>query len=224
MKEDTIAVCFDNVSAKFKKFQLSNISFKMPVGYICGIAGKNGAGKTSLLKLLMDRKTTYKGSIRITDRYGTAFEVKENREAVLDNVGFVTDNHHYIKEFTIEANVDLFSPFYSCFDKKLFNEKLKQYNISPLKKIANLSKGECVQFQFAFAMAYKPSLYLFDEATAGMDIVYRKAFFKELRTLMLDGKVTVILTTHLQEELENDVDYICILENGKMVSFSENVI
>ena len=73
-------------------------------------------------------------------------------------------------------------------------------------------------------MAYKPSLYLFDEATAGMDIVYRKDFFKELRTLMLDGKVTVMLTTHLQEELENDVDYICILENGNMVSFSENVI
>ncbi len=73
-------------------------------------------------------------------------------------------------------------------------------------------------------MAYKPSLYLFDEATAGMDIVYRKDFFKELRTLMIDGKVTVMLTTHLQEELENDVDYICILENGNMVSFSENVI
>lgn len=143
---------------------------------------------------------------------------------MLDNVGLITDNYHYIKEFTIEQNVDLFSPFYSCFDTKLLNEKLKQYNINPLKKIFNLSKGECVQFQFAFAMAYKPSLYLFDEATAGMDIVYRKDFFKELRTLMIDGKVTVMLTTHLQEELENDVDYICILENGNMVSFSENVI
>lgn len=223
MKEDTIAVCFDNVSAKFKKFQLSDICFKVPVGYICGIAGKNGAGKTSLLKLLMDRKITYKGSICITDRYGTAFEVKENREVVLDNIGFVSDNHHYIKELTIEANVDLFSPFYSCFDKKLFDEKMKQYNISPLKKVCNLSKGECIQFQFAFAMAYKPSLYLFDEATAGMDIVYRKEFFRELRILMLDGKVTAMLTTHLQEELEHDVDYICILENGNMVSFSENV-
>lgn len=164
------------------------------------------------------------GGICITDRHGNAFEVKENRDVVLDNVGLITDNHHYIKEFTIEQNVDLFSPFYSCFDRKLLNEKLKQYNINPLKKIFNLSKGECVQFQFAFAMAYKPSLYLFDEATAEMDIVYRKDFFKELRTLMIDGKVTVMLTTHLQEELENDVDYICILENGNMVSFSENVI
>ncbi len=217
------AVCFDNVSAKFKKFLLSNISFKVPVGYICGVAGKNGAGKTSLLKLLMDRKTTYKGSIQMADRNGTVFEVKENREVVLDNIGFITDNHNYIKEFTIEANVDLFSPFYSCFDRKLFNEKMKQYNISPLKKVSNLSKGECVQFQFAFAMAHKPSLYLFDEATAGMDIVYRKDFFKELRALMLKENVTVILTTHLQEELENDVDYICILENGSVVSFSENV-
>ena len=72
-------------------------------------------------------------------------------------------------------------------------------------------------------MAHKPSLYLFDEATAGMDIVYRKDFFKELRALMLKENVTVILTTHLQEELENDVDYICILENGSVVSFSENV-
>ncbi len=218
------AVCFDNVSAKLNRFLLSDINFKLPVGYICGIAGNNGAGKTSLLKLLMDRKTTYKGSICITDRHGNAFEVKENREAALDNVGFITDNHHYIKEFTIEQNVDLFSPFYSCFDRKLLIEKLKQYNINPLKKISNLSKGECVQFQFAFAIEYKPSLYLFDEATAGMDIVYRKDFFKELGTLMIDGKVTVMLTTHLQEELENDVDYICILENGNMVSFSENVI
>lgn len=217
------AVCFDHVSAKLKGFLLSDIHFKLPVGYICGIAGNNGAGKTSLLKLLMDRKMTYKGSICITDRHGTVFEVKENRETVLDNIGFISDNHHYIKEFTIEQNVDLFSPFYSYFDRKLLNEKLKQYNISPLKKVANLSKGECIQFQFAFAMAYKPSLYLFDEATAGMDIVYRKDFFKELRTLILNGNVTVMLTTHLQEELENDVDYICILENGNMVSFCENV-
>ena len=72
-------------------------------------------------------------------------------------------------------------------------------------------------------MAHKPSLYLFDEATAGMDIVYRKEFFKELRTLMLDGQTTVMLTTHLQEELEKDVDYICMLENGKIVSFHENI-
>lgn len=216
-------ISFNHVSAKFKGFLLSDINFQLPVGYICGIAGKNGAGKTSLLKLLVDRKTTYEGSICITDRNGNSFEVKHNREIILDNIGFVTDNHNYVKELTIEATIDLLSPFYSCFDKEIFNAKMKQYNISPLKKISNLSKGESIQFQFAFAMAHKPSLYLFDEATAGMDIVYRKEFFKELRTLMLDGQTTVMLTTHLQEELEKDVDYICMLENGKIVSFHENI-
>jgi len=219
MTDEVIAVKFSNVSAKFRGFCLSDISFSLPMGYIAGIAGKNGAGKTSLLRLITDRRTAYQGSIRVVDRQGKLLEVKENRDAILDYVGIITDQHNFVQDLTVEANVDLLSLFYSEFDRDLFNEKMQQYNVGRSKKISLLSKGECIRFQLAFAIAHHCLLYLFDEATAGLDIVFRKDFFKEIRKLMIDGKKTVMLTTHLQEELERDVDYVAYLDNGKLTSF-----
>ncbi len=218
-----IAVKFDKVSAKCKGFWLSDINFELPAGYICGLTGKNGAGKTSMLKLLVERKAAYKGSITMLDRERRPIEIRKERSVALDNIGFVTDEHNFVKKMSARANVDMFSPFYSGFDRELFDSKQKQYGVSQSVALSDLSRGERLKFQLAFAIAHKPSLYLFDEVTAGMDVVFRKEFFREIRGLMLDGKTTVVLATNLREELEDEVDYICSLEKGRMISFSEKV-
>ena len=88
--------------------------------------------------------------------------------------------------------------------------------------LSGLSRGEYIKFQMAFAMAHNASLFLLDEATAGMDPVFRKDFFRILRDLAAQDKV-ILMSTHIQEELERKVDYVGIMDNGSFGGFMENV-
>ena len=87
--------------------------------------------------------------------------------------------------------------------------------------VKNMSRGEYMKFQMAFAMAHKPKLYLIDEATSKMDPVFRKDFYNIMHEIIEDESASIILVTHLEEELEFKVDYVGIMENGKMISFNE---
>ena len=80
-----------------------------------------------------------------------------------------------------------------------------------------------MKFQMAFAMAHKPSIYLLDEVTAGMDPVFRIDFFKILHEVIAEEKASVLMTSHIQEEIKMKMDYVGIMEQGKMVSFGERV-
>lgn len=79
-----------------------------------------------------------------------------------------------------------------------------------------------MRFQMAFAMAHGTKLYLLDEATAGMDPVFRVDFFKILHEVIAEEEASVLMATHLAEELEHKMDYVGIMEEGRMVSFGEN--
>ena len=78
-----------------------------------------------------------------------------------------------------------------------------------------------MRFQSAFAMAHKPVLYVLDEVTAGMDPVFRIDFFRLMHEV-LDDEVSVLMVTHIEEELDKKMDYIGVMENGRMVEFYEN--
>ena len=86
----------------------------------------------------------------------------------------------------------------------------------------SMSRGENMKFQLAFAIAHKPKLYLIDEATAGMDPVFRIEFYKTLRDEVLREDCGILLSTHLEEEIEKQLDYVGCLEAGKWLSFQEN--
>ncbi len=81
-----------------------------------------------------------------------------------------------------------------------------------------------MKFQLAFAVAHRPKLYLLDEATAGMDPVFRIDFYRILRELLEGENCGIILSTHIEEEIEKQLDYVGMLEEGRLVSFGENVL
>ena len=76
-----------------------------------------------------------------------------------------------------------------------------------------------MKFQLALAMAHRPKLYLIDEATAGMDPIFRKEFFRMLRTMIQSEEASVLLITHIEEELEVAMDYVGVMEDGRLISF-----
>lgn len=86
------------------------------------------------------------------------------------------------------------------------------------KRLLELSRGEYVKYQLAFAMAHNTQLYLLDEATAGMDLVFKREFFQILHELLIYEHCTVFMSTHLQEDIKKHMDDVRMLENGQVMA------
>lgn len=199
-------------------FILQDISFSLPAGYIMGLAGVNGAGKTTLLDCIMNPKQCYQGEIQLNGR-----DIREDHTVMREQLGFVSEQNHFLNLRSAKQNAELLGNMYMNFDMKLFFQALQKMELSPSKKVGEMSRGELMRFQMAFAIAHKPALYLLDEVTAGMDPVFRMDFFHILQEIIKDEAASVIMVTHLEEELHKYMDYIGIMEQGRLVEYKENV-
>lgn len=208
---------FEHVTGTKRKFHLEDINFSLPAGYLMGLAGKNGAGKTTLMDYIMNPKCRYTGTIRIC-----GVDIRENHAKARDIIGFVSENNPFFENYSALDNVKLLGDFYSNFNVEKFKDAMKKMELSTGTNVGKMSRGELMRFQVAFAMAHGSKLYLLDEATAGMDPVFRVDFFKMLHEIIEDEQTSVVMATHLAEELEHKMDYIGVMETGKMVSFGEN--
>lgn len=208
----------NQVSKAKKGFALENITFSLEPGYLMVLAGENGSGKTTLMKTILDNKKTYTGEILLEGR-----DIHENHEETLNQIGFVSEERIYFKKHTAFENASLLSVFYKNWDEKFFMKIMKEMDVSVNKVVENMSRGELMKFQMAFAMACKPKLFLLDEATAGMDPVFRKDFYRILRGILAEEKASIIMTSHIQEELEFQADYTGIMKAGSLVQFGENI-
>lgn len=226
-----------NVSGNNRKgFNLKDISFEAEAGYLIGIAGKNGAGKTTMFHYMADKKKQYEGKILLDGEllHGAnnenSYEDSQNGGKVRGNIhtkqlqciAYISDERQFISNYTAMANAELISVFYDNWNKDRFAEAMKRMELSTGKELGSMSRGEKLKFQMAFAMGYQPKLYLLDEVTGGMDPVFRKEFFRILREILATEEAIVIMTTHIQEELEEKMDYVGIMENGQLVFFGEN--
>ena len=172
---ENIILEFEHVTGNYGQFRLEDIHFALPGGYIMALVGNNGAGKTTLIKYIMEEKNKYDGTIRIN---GT--DIRENHAYIKNKIGFVSDENPFLLEHTAEQNAQILGIFYEDFDMELFKESMKKTDLSIKKVYGKMSRGECMKFQVAFAMAHHSVIYLLDEVTAGMDPVFRIDFFKIL--------------------------------------------
>lgn len=209
---------WERVSGIGKGFQLQEISFALPEGYIMGLAGANGAGKTTLINYMMNPKKQYEGTIRLLGE-----DIHADHRKMMNRIGFVSEENLFFKDVTVQEHATMLSEFYENWDMPYFQETMKQVKIPSSRKVGNLSRGENMKFQMAFAMAHHPSLYLLDEVTAGMDPVFRIDFFKLLQKVISEEQVSVLMTSHIQGEMERKMDYIGIIEQGRLKSFKEGI-
>ena len=215
---DRMILEFSHVTGKGKNFGLKDVSFSLPAGYLMGLAGKNGAGKTTLIDYIMNTQLRYTGTISID---GT--DIREDFTAVKDRIGLVSEENRFFEAYSAAENAKLLGRFYKRWDMETFHTALKETGVSGIRTVGQMSRGERFKFQMAFAMAHHPVLYLLDEATSGMDPVFRIDFFKTLHKVIESGEASVLLTSHIKEELMQKTDYTGILEQGMMTVFGESV-
>lgn len=201
-----------NLCKEMQGFSLEDVSFHLPKGYIMGLIGENGAGKTTLLHCILGIYKLSGGSLEIDGRtYG------EQEKEIKNEIGFVLAEDYFYSELTLQKNAKMFGKYYENFEEELFVTYCERFGLQIKQKYENVSKGERLKFQFAFALAHRPKLLVLDEPTANFDPDFRKEFIKILTEFVADGEKSVILATHMTEDLDRIADYITFLHQGQVL-------
>jgi ABC-2 type transport system ATP-binding protein len=208
----SVIVSIRNLSKHFKKFSLKDINLEIEEGCIYGLVGKNGAGKSTLLKHLLGLIPIESGSIEIFGK-----EFTKHEEKIKEQVGFVLDHSPFFNHLSGEDNKKAIATFYKDWDEDYFQELSKQFELNLPQKVKTYSKGQRMKLAIAIAIAHHPKLLILDEPTSGLDPVFRDEFLNLLQELVSQEKCTVLISTHITSDLEQISDYICMIEEGKII-------
>ena len=189
---------------------LQDISFSLEPGYIFGLIGRNGSGKTSLIRTILNLYHKDSGAIIVN---GCPMDLME-REAK-NQIGFVLDEFIFEEKLSISANGRYFGSTYSKYDHRLFLQFCKRFNLDPKQKTDRLSKGQKTRFQLAFALSHQAKLFIMDEPAAGLDPLFRRELTGYMQELVEDGTRSVLFSTHLTADLDQIGDYIALIDEGR---------
>lgn len=198
------------VSKHLGDFHLNDISLELPEGYIMGLIGPNGAGKTTVLHLILGLYRPEKGELFLD-----GMNYDENEREIHERIGTVLLETLFDTGMTLRENGDYYGSYYKNYDAQVLEQYLERFSLEPRRKYRALSKGEELKFQLAFALAHAPKLLVLDEPAGSFDPKFRAEFFAVLKEFIADGTKSVIISTHLTEDLDRMADYITYLEKGK---------
>ena len=188
----------------------NSLSVQLEPGSITGLLGKNGAGKTSLLKLLTGLLHPVSGELSVLDHQ------PRKREVSLLNDVFMVPEEFYFPAIPIRDYLKAYTPFYSRFDHALLDRTLVEFELGNERNLQRLSQGQKKKFLIAFALSTRCRLLVLDEPTNGLDIP-SKVLFRKVLAGSLDEDQLVVISTHQVKDVENLIDKIIILDNGEVI-------
>lgn len=207
---------FKNVNKSFKdKEVIKNISLKINGGKIYGLLGRNGVGKTTLLRLINNREVLTSGEILIDGE-----NVYENQEA-LSKIYLMEEKNYFEEDMKISKIFKWTKEFYKNFNMDYALNLSKEFNLDINKKIKELSTGYSSILKIILALSSGAEILCFDEPVLGLDVNYRELFYKELLKFYEKTEKTIIIATHLIEEIANIIEEVIILKDGQVIKSGE---
>jgi ABC-2 type transport system ATP-binding protein len=206
----------ENLSFGYRKNQLlfQDLDLEMKAGNIYGLLGKNGAGKSSLLKIVTGLLFPDSGKVDVE-----GFTPKDRYPQFLREVYLVSEEF-YLPSLKVRRFVEMYSPFYPRFNHEVFNRFLDEFNIPVNQELSGMSYGQKKIFLLSFGVATDCKLLLLDEPTNGLDIPSKSKFRKIVANAVHEDR-TIIISTHQVRDMENLIDPIVILDQGKVVFFQD---
>lgn len=210
------AIYTEKLSRRFgKTLAVDAVDLTIPEGAIYALVGANGAGKTTMIKLLMN-------IFRPTGGRAEVLGIDTSRLAgkAFTRIGYVSENQEMPEWMTAGAMLAYYRPFYPTWDRSLEQQLLRQFDLPLDRKLKHLSRGMRMKAAFASSLAYRPSLIVLDEPFSGLDPLVRD----ELIECLLDRapETTIFLSSHDLAEIESFSSHIGFLEQGRLL-FSEEM-
>lgn len=212
-----------------RKFALRNVSFSLKPGYLCCLVGANGAGKTTLLKTIYGvlcpsaGRVLYQGE-QVTRANAKGKEYYKGLCRYHKEVAFVGEDEWCFPNETMQENVETLKTFYENFDEKEYGRLLEVFVLKEAaqeKTYPELSRGQQMLFQIAFAMARHPRLLLMDEPFANLDPVVKVDLVQLFQEKMKDEDISILLSTHLVDDISDMVDYVGLMKKGELFLFGD---
>lgn len=205
-----------NVSFSYKKKLVFNgLNLQFEAGHVYGLLGKNGTGKSSLLRNIAGLLHPQKGSITVN-----GFTPFERLPSFLGDV-FMVPEEFYLPNITIPDFIKHYAPFYPRFDGAKFSSYIAVFEIPADSTLQKMSYGQKKKVLISFALASNAKVLLMDEPTNGLDII-SKSQFRKILAEALDEEQCIIISTHQVKDLENLIDRITVIEEGRVL-FDQNV-
>ncbi|MCL2520897.1 MAG: ABC transporter ATP-binding protein [Spirochaetaceae bacterium] len=189
-----------------------DFSLNLQAGTICGLFGKNGEGKSTLLKLASGLLFPQAGTIMVDE-----FTPQQRQAAFLANVFFVAEDFK-LPKLTQQQYVKLYSAFYPGFSHEQFNSYLAEFEVNNRLPLAKLSFGNKKKFFIAFALATNCKYLLLDEPTNGLDIPSKVILRKLLLQRRNEANLVTLISTHQAHDIEGAINSIIILNGNKVLN------
>lgn len=201
-----------NLTKEYKDtLALNNFNCKIEENKIIGLIGRNGAGKTSLLKICAGYIRPTSGEINI---FGE--KVFDNLN-VLGNMIFIDEEIQYDNNLRLIDIMTLGKAYYKNWDDNFAKKMLQFFGLNEKKKYKKLSRGMKTQFNIIMGISSRMPLTLFDEPTLGLDAAFRKEFYNILLKDYMNHPRTIIISSHLLNEIENLLEEIVLINEGELV-------
>ncbi len=198
-----------NISKDYgKKRVLKDINLTIPRGKVIGLLGKNGMGKSTLIKLINDLLVPTDGEILFE---GEKIGVNSKNE-----ISCLPERTYLDKTMTINQVLTFFEEFYSNFDRKKATKLLKDLDLDVNQKLSKMSKGMQEKLQLVLVMSRKAKLYILDEPLGGVDPATRDYILDTILSNFSEDS-SVIISTHLISDIERILDEVIFLDKGKVV-------
>jgi ABC-2 type transport system ATP-binding protein len=197
---------------EYPEFVLDNIDWNVPKGYVMGLIGPNGAGKTTTIKLILNLIASDGGQVKV---FG--LDNIQNEKQIKNKIGYVGEEQYFYDHKSAAWTGEFVSHFYDKWDKERYQNLLEQFEIPSKKRIRKFSKGMKVKLSLAIALSHNPELIVLDEPTSGLDPIIRREVIDFLKTFTEDNDKTVILSSHITDDISRIADYITYMINGRIV-------
>ena len=206
-----VLVSAEDLVVRRGDFTLNVPRWQVRAGEVVGLVGPNGAGKTTLLETLPGLRPLDGGSLSVFGR-----DPWDDPVGVRLSLGYMTDDLPLFA-MRIDRLLRTLSGYYQDWDADLVELLLDRFELSPSRKVWELSKGEGTRLRLITAMAFRPRLLVLDEPAAGLDLAGRRRLLESVLDVVRDAQRSVVFSSHALHDVERIADRLLVLNRGKVV-------
>ena len=205
------AIQIQNLSKVYEDFSLKNITLNIPKGSILGLVGANGAGKSTMIQSLLGLIRSEYDAIKILGK-----DLQTQEKEIKEDIAVIYDVSHYNLQYTPKFIGAMLQKVYQNWDVERYHGYLKRFGLPEDKRLKTFSKGMKMKLEFAIAFSHAPKILILDEATSGLDPVFRDEILDLIREFTEEEEHTVLMSSHITSDLDKVADYIALIHDGTL--------